>query len=217
MTEKPTKQQFTAYQGLYDHLNRSLFEGKLPPCILNFSRHSNAWGFFAPGTWQDSNRRQVHEISLNPDHLGAREMRKTVATLVHEMVHLWQHEHGKQSRAGYHNAEWADRMELAGLMPSSTAEPGGKRVGQKVSHYIIKGGAFDKVFFDIPDGLLLPWKSRTTQSEGEKAKKAQKKASKTKYTCDGCDSNIWGKPGLNVMCADCSIVFVSYDTQDGDA
>jgi hypothetical protein len=39
------------------------------------------------------------------------------------MVHLWQHHHGKPSRTGYHNKEWATMMKAVGLIPSDTAAP----------------------------------------------------------------------------------------------
>jgi hypothetical protein len=34
-------------------------------------------------------------------------------------------------------------MEELGLMPTDTGEPGGRKVGQKVTHYVIEGGLFD--------------------------------------------------------------------------
>src|SRR5262245_50122233 len=53
------------------------------------------------------------------------------------MVHCWQEHFGKPGRARYHNHEWADKMEALGLMPSDTGEENGKRVGQRVRHYVI--------------------------------------------------------------------------------
>ncbi|MDH8410092.1 sprT domain-containing protein, partial [Klebsiella pneumoniae] len=63
---------------------------------------------------------------------------------VHEMVHLWQHHHGNVSRAGYHNVEWAEKMVSIGLIPSHTGAPGGKQIGQHMSHYVEPAGRFDK-------------------------------------------------------------------------
>jgi hypothetical protein len=62
------------------------------------------------------------------------------------MVHLEQHHFGKASRNGYHNKQWAAWMERIGLMPSNTGEPGGKRTGQRMSHYILPDGAFARAF-----------------------------------------------------------------------
>jgi hypothetical protein len=64
------------------------------------------------------------------------------APLVHEMAHVWQHAHGKRTRNGYHNKEWAAKMDELGQLPSDTGQPGGKRTGQKCSHYIAKVGPF---------------------------------------------------------------------------
>jgi hypothetical protein len=37
-------------------------------------------------------------------------------------------------------------MERIGLMPSATGAPGGRRTGQRMTHYIIRGGLFDRAF-----------------------------------------------------------------------
>ena len=72
--------------------------------------------------------------------------------LAHEMLHLWQHENGMLSRNDYHNAEYAKKSEEIGLVPSSTGQPGGKRTGQKMSHY--PAPAFLKVFHNFPFGKI---------------------------------------------------------------
>ena len=194
---KTSLDQHFAFAKLYDHFNREVFDGALAPCLLNFSRNAKAFGFFAPDRWVRGQSTR-HEISLNPNYLD-REPRATCATLVHEMVHAWQAQYGEPSRGGYHNAEWAERMELAGLVPSDTAMPGGKRVGPSVSHYIADGGVFDRAFRKLPKSALLPWQS----SEAAKPEAKPRPASKIKYTCSGCDANVWGKPGLSILCGDC--------------
>ena len=42
------------------------------------------------------------------------------------------------------------------------------------------------------------------KSEGEKKAKAK---NKTKYVCTGCETNIWGKAGLNLHCNECDMDF----------
>src|SRR5437879_6486185 len=148
---RPTPEQIRAYQTMYDHFNGTLFKGALPDVILNFSRRARSRGFFAPRRWcKYENASITHEISLNPD-LRDRDPREVASTLVHEMLHLWQMEYGSPSRAGYHNSEWADKMESIGLMPSRTGEPGGKRVGQSMTHFIIEGGLFAQVYQRLPE------------------------------------------------------------------
>ena len=84
------------------------------------------------------------EIALNPAGFADRTSMQTMSTLVHEMVHLWQHHFGKTSRAGYHNREWAAKMHEVGLIPTDTGDLGGKETGQKVTHIIEDGGRFQK-------------------------------------------------------------------------
>ena len=49
-------------------------------------------------------------------------------------------------------------MQSIGLMPSDTGEPGGKRHGQQMTHYIIEGGPFDLSSKElIEQGRMLSW------------------------------------------------------------
>lgn len=195
----PTDSQFEAYRAMWTYFNEVLFKGDLTPVILNFSRAANSLGFFAAERWEHGDKK-THEISLNPAYLKRRSARDVASTLVHEMAHLWQWTHGKQVRSGYHNEEWAKKMDSLGLPPSSTGAPGGARVGYRMSHYILPGGAFDRAFEAMPSEYLLPWTS--WESEGTKKKKPR--ASKLKYTCPTCAANAWGKPGLRLDCGDCN-------------
>jgi predicted SprT family Zn-dependent metalloprotease len=195
-----TAAQFAAYQRMADYFNKTLFGGTLPQVILNFSRKNKTFGFFAPERWESTTEgeaKRVHEISLNPEHIAKRPPQATAGTLAHELAHLWQQEFGSPTRNGYHNKEWGTKMEEIGLMPSATAAPGGKRTGQKVSHYIIEGGAFEEAWAKMPEDCLLPWAGHP------EPKKETKKSSRFKYLCPGCGIKVWGKQGLNVTCSDC--------------
>lgn len=139
---KPTMQMYTFVQDAYDFFNDRLFAGKLPPCLLTLQREKNTMGYFSSNRWQGGGKQVVHEIALNPAFFITHKPLELMQTLVHEMVHLWQHEFGKPSHRAYHNTEWANKMESIGLMPSDTGKPGGKRTGQRMSDYPIEGGAF---------------------------------------------------------------------------
>jgi hypothetical protein len=195
-TSDPTREQWEAYRKAFNYFNRELFSNELPRCMLHFSRNPRFKGYFAELRWERPDG-LAHEITLNPSYLK-RPPRETMSTLVHEMVHCWQVEFGKPSRRCYHNREWADKMESLGLMPSDTGQPGGKRTGQRVTHYIIAGAPFDIAFQAMPQEL--PWTSGTP---AEAAGPAPKTKSKTKYTCPRCNANAWGKPDLHLGCRDC--------------
>ncbi|HQP37224.1 MAG TPA: SprT-like domain-containing protein [Polyangiaceae bacterium] len=206
----PTQAQYEAFSRIFGFFNEELFAGHLPQVMLTFSRRSNALGFFAPKRWsqiRDKEGAAVHEIALNPDHLTQDEMTDCISTVVHEMAHLWQESFGAPSRRGYHNKEWAAQMERIGLMPSDTGHPGGKKTGQSVSHYIIEGGVFQVAFERMPKSWWLPF----VAGVAAKSAKPSQNSSKTKFVCAGCDSKVWGRPDLRIMCLDCRIQFLPED------
>ena len=218
----PTEQQFDALNKAYQYFNRELFDGQLAGCILNFSRKKGTHGFMAPGRWRRVGEQEytTHEISLTPYTLY-REPILVFSTLVHEQAHLWQWDFATPSRSGYHNKEWADKMEEIGLMPSDTGQPGGKKTGQHMTHYIIEGGKYEQAFRAMPQEYTLPFTSldgdlmqtlltgtvatgKPGEPEPTRVVSPGKSKEKTKYTCPGCGVNVWGKPGLNLKCGDCN-------------
>jgi hypothetical protein len=205
----PTHSQFQAFAEMYDYFNKTLFGGILLPVILNFSRAANSLGFFAPLRWEQGDK-TTHEISLNPAYLKLRTPRAVASTLVHEQAHCWQQEAGTPGRRGYHNEEWARKMESIGLMPSATAAPGGARVGYRMSHFIVEGGPFALAFEAMPKEYLLPWVCWESQRL-----RTPRTPSKVKFTCPSCGANAWGRPTLSLVCGDCEITMDDAGATDG--
>lgn len=228
-----TTMQFKTLDDLYKYYNTVLFEGSLADCIVNLSRDKRSFGFFAANRWEkagEADTAVVHEISINPDYM-TRTDKAWHSTLVHEMCHLWQWDAGKPSRRGYHNKEWALKMQEVGLMPSDTGAPEGLKVGQSMSHYVIEGGAYEQAFNTLSDedlkNLRLQYKpafsgedltpgrkrgggteAGTEEGEGEQEPKSGKRQ---KYTCS-CENKVWGKSGLKLFCPDCDTYY-----QEGEA
>ena len=209
----PTAETYAALQQAHDFFNERLFEGELPHCLMTLQRRRRAFGFFAGGLWQATESDvKADEIALNPAHLMHRSIEETLSTLVHEMVHEWQHHFGKSSRSGYHNKEWAAKMIDVGLMPTNTGGPGGKLTGQSMTHLIIEDGPFIRACRELIDqrGFKFPFVERS-QNELERPLKEPAEPtdpSKTKYHCQSCETNVWGKPDLRLLCLDCDKPFV---------
>ncbi len=154
---RPTFDMYGFVQAAFDHFNQTLFDGSLSDVLLTFQREKNVMGYFSFQRW-DGHEGQRHEIAINPNYFITHKPLEFYQTLVHEMCHQWQYEHGSPSRRSYHNREWADKMEYMGLMPSSTGEPGGKKTGQKISDYPIPGGRFTQECIEFTrTGLQLPY------------------------------------------------------------
>lgn len=199
-----TRHEYSSLDEAYEHFNSRLFWGQLPTCLITLNRHPKARGFFSPDRFQHREEdRTTAEIALNPDTFEGRTDLEVLSTLVHEQVHLWQHYCGKASRAGYHNKQWADKMQAVGLMPSSTGAPGGARVGQQMTHYIIAGGSFELAAQElITSGFRLNWQSPT-------AKAGSAQTTRAKFTCPNCQQHAWAKPSAKLLCGDCSTPMIN--------
>ena len=44
-------------------------------------------------------------------------------------------------------------------------------------------------------------------AEPEEVKITARAKQKTRYHCSGCNANVWGKPGLSIVCGDCGLPF----------
>jgi predicted SprT family Zn-dependent metalloprotease len=196
-TADPTRQTYAALQAAARHFNKTLFGGRLPPCLITFQRRANTFGYFASDRFEHrGGKTTTHELALNPVHFNERSPEATLSTLVHEMVHAKQKAFGKPGRGRYHNAEWAGMMEEIGLMPSSTGAPGGKRTGDRVSHWIVPGGPFDRVcraFLAKHEGLL--WGDRPVKRNGSGGKRS-------KYVCPEDKIAAWARPGVQLLCGE---------------
>lgn len=182
----------------YNFLNKELFGGTLPACLITMQRKGKSRGFFCPERFETryEGAYKIHEIALNPSLFKERSDAEIISTLLHEMLHLWQQENGTAPRRNYHNKEWAGRMEEMGLMASNTGEEGGRKTGQSMTHYIISGGKFERLM----DTYLQDKKSIFYQDSPVPTMKRVAKKNKIKYTCPTCGLNAWGKPNANLMC-----------------
>jgi predicted SprT family Zn-dependent metalloprotease len=205
MPRRPTE-SYASLDAAYEHFNQALFGGTLPPCLITVQRDKGSYGYFHGDRFEclDSGDRHVtDEIALNPMYFAERPVVEVLATLVHEMVHLWQHHFGQPSRRGYHNQQWAARMRAVGLIPIALGQPEGTETGQKVHHAIDPAGRFAQAATEFLRGATtLLYQDRQRSAEAERTRKA-KAASKTKYTCPECGLNAWAKPEAHLLCGDC--------------
>jgi hypothetical protein len=214
LPDTPTAETYGALETAYNFFNDRLFGGRLMPCLFVMQRgKSNRNGHFHAEIWQSQKVEgyAADEMSINPNTLQSRSITDLLSTLVHEMTHLEQHHSGEPSRNGYHNKEWGKLMDAVGLTPSNTGEPGGKRTGQQMTHYIEDGGPFDQACSELLEtGFLIPWLSVDTTPEP----KERKASTRTKFTCQGCNANAWGKPELIIHCGPCEERMWPPETQE---
>jgi len=205
-----TQAQYSLLDEAYKFFNKQLFSNQLPECMIVLHRKKSSRGYFHAERYiqkaelQDKKKKlnYIDELALNPDDFNRPDI-AILSTLAHEMAHVWRHRcNEKKSKGGYHDKLWANKMEEIGLMPSTTGQEGGKRTGQKVTHYIIKHGKFETHCLSFLKNRSIKLSSFQLPSTSQDSKK-----NKVKYSCS-CGYNIWGKPGLNVQCNECEESFM---------
>jgi predicted SprT family Zn-dependent metalloprotease len=164
MDDNQTALAYSELQTAYNLFNKVLFNNQLPSCIITLQRGARYMGYFSPKRFVGMgklNGTTTDEIALNPEWFGRAPTIEIMQTLVHEQCHLWQAHFGTPSRSGYHNKEWANKMEKIGLMPSTTNREGGNKVGQHMGDYPIAGGLFHKVFLQhVANGGGFLWRDK---------------------------------------------------------
>ncbi len=222
---KPTSKFYGLFQVIFDYYNDALFDGQLVDCIISLTRKHRVFGHYAHKRFYHATEMDTDELAINPTMISKFPLIEVCQTIVHEMCHGWQCHFGKPPRAGYHNKEWASKMESIGLMPSHNGQPGGKKVGQNMADYPIKGGRFmlateelmnsnlfEELFLEVNQNMidqLDPDKPLFDQVRDLHLQYVQvhtpKPKGNYKYSCS-C-SNVWGKPGLSLSCNLCGEEF----------
>lgn len=253
----PTTQIYNALLEAYEHFNRALFGGSLPPVLIVLQRQAKTMGYASHKRWKSEGGAFTDELAVNPEYFLGYPLLEVLQTLVHEMVHIWQYHFGNPGRRSYHNKEWANKMISIGLMPSSTGQPGGRTTGEHMGDYAISDGLFYSAAVQLlKNGFELHWLDRFPQptrshrhavydqhgkvvgfegredqvkllkplgidmaaatlpasplsaSTAEHAVEyLERKPTRNKYSCP-CGTNIWGKPGLEIMCRMCNENFI---------
>lgn len=177
------------FNELFDRLNEQFLDTRLPKAVISLGPDLVVrYGTYRIG--RDELGVQ-HRIHLNSRHFGRSEARVAV-TLLHEMLHAFQHLYGKPGRRPrYHNAEFVDLCARTGFMIQR-----GSGVTLSVSGSLIETLAR----FGFSDERLL-------DAEADDAPIVRPRRTRM-LRCD-CDAAIWVDPEhpVAVACLTCGELF----------
>lgn len=219
----PSVDQSESMTAVFDYLNKNLFDEELLRPMIVFNRNPKVvGGYYAPSKWYSpDDSTGVDEIAINANSMVQGDEIELMQVLVHEMVHQWQQHYGKPGRGGYHNREWADKCLSIGLKPMNVDAPESE-TGDKINTVLIKGGKAMLVLANMPEEIAIAFYAEIIGNpdpgkDGDDGKERPsdptpvpkpKSGSRTKYTCNMCGTNLWGKAGVRISCMDCNKVFV---------
>lgn len=206
-------------QRAYRALNKEYFAGELEDVIITIqtdpSRSAYAW-ISVGKVWNDKTENYYHEINMVAEYLN-RPAEEVVASLLHEMCHLYNMQKGIQdtSRNGsYHNKAFAETAEAHGLNVAK---------GQKYGYCITTPSISLKAWVEentrkgcFRFARVATWKDGTPKTgkgedqEGRPATEKKGKSNIIKYVCPKCGMIVRTSKDADgkIMCVDCAEILI---------
>ncbi len=197
---------------IYRQLNKDFFGGELEEPVITVMSTKGAYGHVTCGKVWKAGENVRYELNIGAGTLY-RPIENTVATMLHEMVHIYHLMHGIQdcSRGNtYHNKKFRDKAESVGLIITYD-----KRIGWSITQpsdelvlYICNQGwqeillTRNESFSFSPIGTPLPTGS---DPDNESAHTKIKKPSSTrKYICPTCSQSVRATRDTLIICGYCT-------------
>ena len=193
---------------IFDLLNEEFFESALSRPTITIQSTPRAYGHFSlrEDTWI-SKLGGTHEINIGAGTL-ARPIEEVAATLLHEMVHYYNYEHGIQdcSRGNtYHNRRFKEAAEARGLMVEHSDKYGWSHTSpaDALLEFVIENDLTD-ILINRNEfhGFQI---SGTGTHSGTATPTTPKKSSSRKYICPCCGMSVRATKVVNIGCLDCGV------------
>lgn len=192
---------------IFDLLNAAYFESELSRPTITIQSTPKAYGHFSlrDDTWISKNG-ATHEINIGAGTL-ARPIEEVVATLLHEMVHYYNHVHEVKdcSRGNtYHNRRFKDAAEARDLYVEHSDKYGWSHTSPTDA---LLGFVLDHDLTDIlinRNELMGYRVTGTGTHSGTATTITPKPSSSRKYVCPCCGMSVRATKDVNIACLDCN-------------
>ena len=200
----------------FDVFNMVYFENSLPKAVITIQSSPGCNGYISvKKVWRD-NEDSYHEINIGAEYL-ARPIKNVLATLMHEMVHLYSmcNDIKDTSNGGrYHNkrfkaeAEKRDlKIEYAQYIGYSVTSPTDRFIEVLRDHELCTDINHCRTTGKIV--VVPPTGGDDNGSSGGDIEK--KKTSTRKYVCKHCGISVRATKDVNIICGDCMDTMAKLD------
>ena len=210
MKQLTTYNRAAAYlNSIFDSLNDRYFESALSRPVITIQSTPRAYGHFTLyDAWSVDGDKGMREINIGAGTLS-RPIENVVATLLHEMVHYWNDQHGIKdcSRGGtYHNKKFKVLAEACDLHIDHHPTYGWSITmpTDALVEFCLENGLTeirlcrnDFVPLQIPGSGTHTGTNTGTEAGGKKP------SSTRKYVCPCCGLSVRATKSVNVGCLDC--------------
>lgn len=193
---------------MFRGLNTRYFDGQLEEPIITIQSTPRAYGHVTVGKSWRKGQEHRHELNLGAGTLD-RPIEEVTATLLHEMVHLYNISVGVQdcSRGGaYHNKKFRDAAQDRDLQISFD-----KRIGWSITQptpelcdFIIEQGWAD-IEMVRQEWSFTPRGTGTGNATGGTNAPTGRTSSTRKYICPCCGMSVRATKEVRIVCMDCGI------------
>lgn len=194
---------------IFNLLNESYFENALSKPVITIQSTPKAYGHITCAKVWTSEEEQRHELNIGAGTLN-RNIEEVVATMLHEMVHLYNIQQGVQdcSRGGaYHNKNFKCEAEKRDLKIDhhdtygwTITTPTDALVEWCISHELteIKVTRHDGGFAFVP-----PTGRKTGNTPTLPPPTDKKPSSTRKYVCPMCGTSVRATKDVSIICGSC--------------
>lgn len=215
--KETTKTSRTAgyLEKIFRALNNDSFGGELEEPIITIQSTPTAYGHITVAkTWKRKDDWR-HELNISADWLE-RPIEQVVATMIHEMTHLYNIQHNIQdcSRGGtYHNKKFKEEAEKHMIHIEKNEKYGWTVTTptDELLEYILEKGWED---IDMGRGFLFgllggndTGKPKKGTEDGQDGQEQPKKGNSRRYQCPGCKAIVRATKDLHIICGACNVDF----------
>ena len=193
---------------VFDLLNAEFFESELSRPTITIQSTPKAYGHFSlrEDTWV-SKLGGTHEINIGAGTLS-RPIEEVAATLLHEMVHYYNHVHGIQdcSRGNtYHNRKFKAAAEERGLVVTHSDKYGWSHTSpsDRLLEFILDNDLTDILINRNEFGGFRITGTGTHSGTPTVDGEAPRRSSSRKYACPCCGMSVRATRAVNIACLDC--------------
>lgn len=199
---------------MFRTINADSFDGVIEEPIITIQTTPGAYGHVTVGKTWKRGADERHELNIAADWLD-RPIEQVVATLIHEMVHLYNLQNGVQdcSRGGsYHNKRFKEEAEKHMLQIDKSDKYGWTITSptDELLEYILRQGweEFEMSrnnhfgFGGIGGGKISGGSGGTQGGEIK-----PKGSNSRKYVCPGCGAIVRATRDLEIICKPCMMEF----------
>ena len=192
---------------IFSMLNETYFENALSKPVITIQSTPRAYGHVTVGKVWDSNGTERHELNIGAGTL-TRPIEQIVATMLHEMVHLYNLARGVQdtSRGGsYHNTKFRNEATKRDL-DIAHHEKYGWTITSPSDNLIM--WCLDRDLIEIQvnrhDGIsIAPPPGGKSGTPTIKPTTGTKPSSTRKYVCPHCRASVRATREISLICGEC--------------